>query len=258
MSTAFESYILTEGYHDRAFWSGHLLHLGCKDQGAKPNGRRREILDPFGLPVRGGGHFAFESKSGAFIRIVPAGGKSQIPEVLRTRLRESEIKRLRRLVVNVDSDEHADGSPAVGERFTFEQLESLIREFDGSSKVNADGDIEIYGGETKVSLICWQAPDAGTPGIPNRQTLERLICGALMAVYPNRGPVVQAWLDSRPEAPAAGPKEFAWSYLAGWHADSGSYDGFCSMLWKNESIAEQLRSRLEASGARRVAEALAS
>src|SRR5260370_5162601 len=102
MSEPSESYVLSEGYHDRAFWSGQLLHLGCIDPGARPNGQRREVLDPFGLPVRGG-HFAFHSRSKAFIRIVPARGKANIPASLRTRRQERKIKRGQWLVVNVDA-----------------------------------------------------------------------------------------------------------------------------------------------------------
>jgi hypothetical protein len=257
MSEPRESYVLSEGYHDRAFWSGYLLHLGCTDPGARPNGQREKVSDPFGVPVSSG-HFAFRSKSGAFVRIVAARGKTQIPQILRTRLKESEIKRLARLVVNVDSDQSADGSPSVEHELTLHKLEALVSEFDAAARINADGDIEISGGETKISLVPWRTPDPATSGIPHQHTLERLICAALMAVYPNRGPAVQAWLDSRPEAPPAGPKEYAWSYLAGWHADAGSYEGFCSMIWKNELVVEQLRPRLEASGAWRVAQALAA
>jgi hypothetical protein len=257
MSEPSESYILSEGYRDRAFWKGQLLYLGCIDPGVRPNGQRREVYDPFGLPVRGG-HFAFRSKSGAFIRVVQAGGKNQVTPLLRTRLKESEVKRLARLVVNVDSDEFADGTPSVGPNLTFEQLQALAVEFDAGANTNEQGDIEIYGGLTKISLVHWRAPDPPSPGIPHQQTLERLICAALMAIYPKRGPAVQTWLNSRPDAPPAGPKEYAWSYLAGWHAETGSYEGFCSMLWNNAQIAEQLKPRLEASGAWRVAQALAA
>lgn len=252
-----ESYVLSEGYHDRAFWKGYLLHLGCTDPGARPQGLRAKVFDPFGSPVASG-HFAFRSRSGAFVRVVPAGGKSLIPELLKTRLKESEIKPLRRLVVNVDLDQHADGSPSVGTLITFHQLETVVREFDSGAQVDAQGDILIRGGETKVSLIPWRSPDPSGQEIPNQHSLERLICAALMAVYPKRGPAVQTWLNSRPDATPAGPKEYAWSYLAGWHADTGSYEGFCSAIWNNEQVAAQLKSRLEASGAWRVAEALAA
>jgi hypothetical protein len=258
MSDAEESFVLSEGYHDRAFWAGCLLHLGCTDPGARSDGSRRpQIIDPFGDPVTGG-QFAFHSKSGAFVRVVPAHGKNRVPDLLRMRLKESATKRVKRLVVNIDSDQHADGSPHAGYVFTFDQVSALVQEFDPSGVTNADGDIEILDGETKISIVQWSAQDFAGPGLPHRQTLERLICAALMAAHPHRGPTVQTWLDSRQEAPVAGPKEYAWSYLAGWHADSGSYEGFCSTLWKHSSIVDQLRPRLEACGAWRVAQALAT
>src|SRR5271163_4953070 len=117
MTEPAESYVLSEGYPDRAFWRGQLLHLGCIDPGVRPDGRRAEFSDPWGLPVRAG-HFAFHGKSGGFIRIVSAGGKDQVRKLLRTRLKESDIKRLARLVVNVDSDEFIDGPPPAGQGLT--------------------------------------------------------------------------------------------------------------------------------------------
>src|SRR5260370_11226875 len=183
MSEPSESYVLSDGYHDRAFWCGQLLHLGCIDPGARPNGQRREVLDHFGLAVRGG-HFAFHSRSKAFIRIVPAGGKANIPAILRTRLKESEIKRVQRLVVNVDADEHADGTPPAGQNLTLQQLEALAREFDDHATTNTDGDIEIYSGETKITLVRWRAPDPAIQGVPHQQSLAPLIFAALAAVHP--------------------------------------------------------------------------
>jgi len=44
-----ESVILCEGYHDRAFWAGWLLHLGCTDPGLPSAGKatRTPIFDPW-------------------------------------------------------------------------------------------------------------------------------------------------------------------------------------------------------------------
>ena len=114
----------------------------------------------------------------------------------------------------------------------------------------------LFGGRTLVCLIRWEADDQVAAGLPNQQTLERLVCAALVAAYPDRGPAVQDWLDSRPDAPAAGPKEFGWSHMAGWHADQGC-EAFFRVLWKNQSVVTQLESRLRQCGAWRVAEALA-
>lgn len=51
-----ETVILCEGYHDRAFWSGWLLHLGCTDPGLPKPGRtgRQEVVDAGGRTVKGG------------------------------------------------------------------------------------------------------------------------------------------------------------------------------------------------------------
>src|SRR5258708_28373216 len=138
-----ESYILCEGYHDRAFWGGLLLHLNCADPGALPSGKRRDFRDPFGNLVRGYGVFGFRSRSGAFIRVVPAHGKDNIPSLARNRLEERKGKALTRLVINVDSDQQADGGRPIGPTLTFQALEALVKEFDGAAKVNADGDIEM-------------------------------------------------------------------------------------------------------------------
>jgi hypothetical protein len=44
-----ESVIFCEGYHDRAFWSGWLLHLDCVDPGRVPEKSFRNIVkDPWG------------------------------------------------------------------------------------------------------------------------------------------------------------------------------------------------------------------
>jgi hypothetical protein len=65
------------------------------------------------------------------------------------------------------------------------------------------------------------------------------------------------WLDARPGPPPAGPKEHAWSYMAGWHAEHGCED-FYSNLWRDAAIVRELESRLRSSGAWQLAQAMAS
>jgi hypothetical protein len=48
-----ENRILCEGYHDRAFWAGWLLRLGCVDPGAGSEARL-VIYDPWNTPVTKG------------------------------------------------------------------------------------------------------------------------------------------------------------------------------------------------------------
>ncbi|MHC4178430.1 MAG: hypothetical protein ACYSWU_13035, partial [Planctomycetota bacterium] len=118
------------------------------------------------------------------------------------------------------------------------------------------GDIALDSGATLVSLVRWEASDAPVSGVPTQQTLERLVCAALVAAYPDRGPAVKSWLDARPVGPEAGPKEYGWSYMAGWYAQHGCED-FYRNLWRDERVVAELQSRLTESGAWRVAEALA-
>jgi hypothetical protein len=70
---------------------------------------------------------------------------------------------------------------------------------------------------------------------------------------------VDAWLRSRhspPGSTAGGAKEHAWSHMAGWYA-SHNCDDFYHAVWRDEKVAPELEVRLRASGALRVADALA-
>jgi hypothetical protein len=50
-----ESVVLCEGYHDRAFWAGLLLFLGCNDPGIKQGiDERVPVSDIRGDPVTQG------------------------------------------------------------------------------------------------------------------------------------------------------------------------------------------------------------
>ena len=257
MKNQIESYVMCEGYHDRAFWAGLLLKLGCRDLSKRPIGPRMKPQDPFGDIVMPGS-YAFESSSGSFIRVVPAGGKDKVPPLLRIRLKTRRTKRLARLVVSVDSDAHADGTPAIRSPIQRAQMTSILRAEDPTAIENADGDVAMDGGATIISLVRWEAADPSSRGIPNQHTLERIICASETAAYPARGEAVQNWLDSRPNGPLAGPKSYAWSYMAGWHSDHGSYEGFCEAIWGEPLLEAQLTLRLRNSGILRIAELLSA
>ena len=67
MTDPSENVVLCEGYYDRAFWAGWLLHLGCVDLRVieqRPTGKRK-VLDPWGGDVEGGA-FGFRAKDGTF------------------------------------------------------------------------------------------------------------------------------------------------------------------------------------------------
>jgi hypothetical protein len=250
-----ESVVLCEGYHDRAFWAGWLAHLGCSDQGFRPNTPGYPAVDPFGEKVRGG-QYAYRTRGSAFVRVAPCGGRTNILPAARIRLRQRTTKPLIRLVINIDPDVNvaAEGVPPAGLRS--QDVLELARTFDAGATMTPDGEIAIDGGATLLSLIRWEADDPHADGIPDQQTLERLACTAIVAAYPDRARAVHAWLASRPAMPEAGHKEHAWSYMAGWYAEHGC-DDFYAHLWRDPRIVQELQTRLERSGAWRIAEALA-
>lgn len=252
-----ESVIFCEGYHDRAFWKGWLGHLGCTDPGSPPLGRtgRVPIYDPWNTQVKGG-QYAYRSRSGQFIRVVPCQGKSNILPDARTRLRQRNSKALPRLVINVDSDLNARGQAVSPSGLQRQSVEHMVRQLPSSPVINAAGDIELDGGTTTVSLVCWEVNDPPSTGLPDQQTLERLVCAALIAAYPLRATSVHQWLSTRPAPPGSDPKEYAWSYMAGWYAEHGCED-FYSYLWNDPQVVVELESRLRSSGAWLIAETLA-
>jgi hypothetical protein len=239
-----ESYILCEGYHDRAFWKGILLALGCASMGipgTTPN-------DPWGDPVRGG-QFAFLGKRKGFIRVVPAGSKNNLLRLAIIRLQQRADRPLRHLIINADSDANADGTPRLhGELQCDTIFDQVCKAIDPHAIKSAAHEISIDQGACRLLLFPWRSDHSPAAGLPNQQTLERLVCSALASAYPERPVPVDQWLKSRPSPPKPNPKEHAFSYLAGWYAHTGSYEGFCENLWNDPQIAAQLRGQLERQG----------
>ena len=151
-----------------------------------------------------------------------------------------------RLVLNWDPDTNAaEHTPQQGPG-----IQSLLQ-FLASLQIEAtptDTGATIDGGQTKIHVIRWESHDRPQAGVPNQQTLERLVCSAVSAAYPTRANTVQEWLDRRPDAPPLTPKEYSWSHMAGWYAQNGCED-FYRCIWDDPAIAEQLELRLRASGA---------
>jgi hypothetical protein len=253
-----ESVVLCEGYYDRAFWAGWLLHLGCVDPGKPTPGhiRRGTIKDPWNDPVVGG-HFAFHSQTGKFLRIQPCQGRANILPATDRRLAQRASRPVARLVLNIDADTHTDGTATAPGLRQQDVLQFIHANFDPAASVNAAGEIEIDGGVTKIALVRWEVSDPHSLSLPSQQTLERLVSAALIAAYPVRAKAVQDWLAARPNPPLADPKEHAWSHMAGWYAEHGC-EAFYSNLWNDPNIAKELESRLVPSGAWRTAVTLAS
>ena len=256
-----ESVILCEGYHDRAFWGGWMEYFGCVDPGR--GNPRKPVYDPEGKEVNKP-QFGYYTPTGVFLRLIPCRDKRGVRKEASKRLREESDRMkqgasepiLSRLIMSIDSDLAADEISAES-GLTITNLHSQFKQFDESAQAAKSGNkVLMFGGKTAVSMLCWEAADAVVPGVPNKQTLERLICSAIVAAYPERGEPVQRWLDSRPNPPKANPKEFSWSHMAGWYAKFDR-DPFYQMLWKDENVVNELQRRLEGCGAWQIAEELA-
>lgn len=249
MTDPTESVIVCEGYFDRAFWTGWLVHLGCTDPGTM-------VPDPWKDMVAGRGQRAYYSASEGFVRLIPAGGKREVIRAAHIRLEQAKAKRLVRLVMNVDSDVIADGTPNPECVVSHQSVRDLVRQFDPRAVETDEGHFLLNEGATEVCVVRWEAGDAPDDQLPNQQTLERLVCAALVAAYPKRASAVHRWLRARPDAPGAGPKEFAWSHMAGWYAEGGC-EFFYERVWQVDQVRRELESRLRDSGAWAVAARLA-
>lgn len=232
--------IQVEGYHDRAFLSGWLLHRGWSDPGKVPSGRVPVRNPVTGKPVTGG-RFAFVAPSGStFVEVAPNQGDTSLLSILDVRrLAPPEPNELV-VVLDVDDEDRVTGEArreqSVDDRLTRSGVE-MTRE--GSSWRLASGVL--------VHLGLWSCDGAYCDGVPRQQTLERIICTAIARAYPDRASAVQVWLDGRPALPPdRSPKEHSWSYMAGWYADLGC-DAFLTNLWSDPEVAAALGELLSTS-----------
>jgi hypothetical protein len=161
------------------------------------------------------------------------------------------------MVLNVDADTNADGTPATGKTLSRQSIETLLQQLSIPFIVAPEGFI-IDDGAAEINLIRWAVDDAHCPELPSQQTLERLACAAICAAHKGRGKCVQDWLAStfKMSGINAGVKEFALSHMAGWYAEQGC-DAFYKCLWDDPAIAHELTQRLQKSGAWHIAETLA-
>jgi hypothetical protein len=119
------------------------------------------------------------------------------------------------------------------------------------------GDYVLDGGQSLLSIVRWECIEGPVAGLPPQGCLERIVCAAELELHPERGPLVQAWLDSRGGTPETSPKAFTWSSLAGWYNDHGGYEAFLQSIWKDSSQSAALVNALVASNTWRVVTAVA-
>lgn len=205
-------------------------------------------MAPDGTPVTKGQYGYHSPDEKRFIRVVPCGGKDGVIRIAKDRLEGRLDKPWDHLILSVDSDLNADGSPNPTKKITPQGIQDLASNDNRSvSPITGGFEVDFRGETSQVLLMEWSTFDPSSPGLPNQQTLERLVCAAIKSAYSERADTVQKWLDSRGQPPPPDPKDHAWSYMAGWYAEHGCQD-FFRHLWDDEKIMPELRSRLQQSG----------
>jgi hypothetical protein len=233
-----EVVILCEGYHDRAFWLGWLKQLGVTDLGKGSRHPNRSVMTP--------GSFAL-SKGDTFLQLCPCGGEEGVLAALTLKLRSRETAEppIRAIVVNLDDDRPAGaGQSDAKER----RIEQRIQDAGPPLRRQSSG-IWQLADSLQVAPVIWRAGAAPfTPHLPEKQSLERLVCASLAAAYPARAESVSSWLRSRPDpVEQAEHKAHAWAYMAGWQAGYGC-DRFFEELWQDPPVCSALQRQLRISG----------
>jgi hypothetical protein len=197
--------------------------------------------DPDGKEV-GAGHHGYWTQSNNFIRIVPCHGDDKVMRELESVLKQRATRPFTHLLVNLDGDD-MDGAVIRDRRHSV-----LDRTRKSDPNAALDSSVIVLSGDARVVPVIWEAhdADAAIEGIPCQNTLERLVCAAICAAYPERGAIVTRWLASRGST-VAGPehKAHAWSMMAGWFPDRGC-DDFYSAVWQEQPIRAELEKRLAA------------
>lgn len=244
--------ILCEGYDDRAFWTGWLLHMGLQNLAARPGSSRvKRVIDPWGRPVVDG-QYGFFTASGAFVRLVPCRGGNKVAPAAAQFLTDHATHPIGRLLINLDADDTTQAASSSAR----DAIAGIVRTHVSNPGGGApDGTGAYRVDEVTICPIIWECRDADAPGIPAKQTLERLVAASLVAADPRRGENVATWLAAAPRG-GDSHKHHALSYLAKWYADHGP-DDFFKELWRDPSTATQLQHRLRETGAWAHVEALA-
>ncbi len=246
MTEPAETVILCEGYHDRAFWAGLLEDAGYEDARPKrANGSRGPAIDPFQKSV-GGGDYAFRSTAGHFVRVRPCLGASKVPDRMKERLAQRATAPLAHLIVNLDTDASDVDDDSITRGTLGHSIRHRIRAMARDAFDEPTGDILIDDKSTRISIVLWSAPDPASPDLPEKQTLERLVCAALRDAYPDRSRAVADWLSTRPSPPSLVSKSYkshAWLHMGAWYPEHGC-DDFYRHVWRPGPVREALRNRM--------------
>ncbi len=220
-----------EGYHDRDFLDGLFEFLGWER--------------PKGLPKQTRYH-AYQ-RGVCRVQIFQCMGKSLVKPAFEAALAEAGSTRPAGLVMCHDEDDAVDVADA-RRRARERMLRSAenVPGFDESSLTVQT----VVGHAVVLAALTWACTDDPSPSIPDRQNLERLLVSAMCAAYPERGPLVKAWLESRidaPDDPSSISKAYSWSHMAGWYPSPGG-QSFFKQVWADGRVAAELAERMPATG----------
>ncbi len=235
-----ESIIVCEGYHDRAFLRGWLVHgLSCESLERQPYGPHDN------RPLTGQGQYGFRSKSGRWLRIVPAKGDTLVSDIANTFVGQLLGNPDANVVLAWDADDKDREA----------QFHSWAKSA-GAIETPPFYELRDDGGLIRLALLVFRA-DEDADDLPVEQTLERLACAAVRDAYPERSRAVFDWLRTRPMPPLGEKrhKSHAASHMAGWYSDAG-YEGFFDRIWEDTDVRAALERRLRATGAARIVESM--
>ena len=245
--------ILCEGYYDRAFWTGLLVHHGGAPE-IKPHlGKPVRVQDPNGKTVSGGRYGFRLPPDGRYVEVVPVGTESQLlPAFDDQVIGRARPPALRLLVFNYDPDQATSHAQAA------DKLRNL-RERVGKNGVGVEEvdrlSFRIPDSGTVVIVCPWACdppedmPDEVRAGVPEAHTLERVVCAAYAAAHPERVAATAAWLADtpyRPDPPSA--KGEAFSLMAKWDPVRGC-ENFYESIWERPETRGPLLTLLKTSDA---------
>ena len=212
--------------------------------------------DPWAKSVSGGGQFGYYTVSEKFIRVVPCMGKDEIIPIVEDRLDRRLLERVEHMTLNFDSDLFADKTLNPKALDALASVKGMLERKNIQFVLKGEREFVLDDGSTTLTVIQWSTDAPPTDILSNQQTLERLVCDALLKAHPDRLDTLTPWLASLPQKSRDEVKTFAWSHMAGWHAGDGC-EAFYSRLWEDEKVVAELIQRLTTCGAWGVAEALA-
>jgi len=164
-----------------------------------------------------------------------------------TRLKERSTQTVDHLIVNMDTDADDEDLDVTSRENVARAVRARIRLQVPTMVELEDGDVLLDDGRSRISIVLWSTPDPPSSDLPQKQTLERLVCAALRDAHPERARSVAEWLAARPSPPAASPKSyksFSWSHMAGWSPEHGCDDFFRLVCRTGEPAESKLRERL--------------